>query len=137
MTETQREKMDELTEAFELLDDWEDRYSFLIDLGRRLPPLSDSDRSEENKIKGCQSQVWIVPETSDPDKVVFTGDSDSAFVKGLVGILYGVYSKQPKADVRDFDIDGLLNQLGLSDHLSMNRRNGLAGMIQRIRALAN
>lgn len=138
MSETQQERASELVEDFNLFDDWEDRYRYLIDLGSQIPPLDEAAKSEENRVHGCQSNVWLVAraEGSAP-RIDFVADSDSAIVKGLIAVLQRVYSGQPADAVLSFDIDALLDRLGLSQHLSMNRRNGLAGMVQRIKALAS
>lgn len=136
---TQHEAAESLVEAFGMFDAWEDRYRFLIDLGRKLPPLPDAARIEENRVHGCQSQVWLVANTEkfgDETKIEFVADSDSTLVKGLIAILRKVYSGQSPRAVLGFDIEALLARLGLDQHLSLNRRNGLYGMIQRIKTLA-
>lgn len=139
MNATQRERADDLVDAFELFDQWEDRYRFLIDLGRKIPPLDDSEKTEENRVHGCQSNVWMVAKVrpEGATRVIdFVADSDSAIVKGLIAVLQSVCSGQPAADVLSFDVNHLLERLELDQHLSMGRRNGLHGMIQRIRQLA-
>jgi sulfur transfer protein SufE len=139
MTETQQQQADDLIEAFEMFDDWEDKYRFLIDLGRKLPALPESEKTEENRIHGCQSRVWVVAEkrsAPEGDVVEFVADSDSDIVKGLISILRRVYYGQTAERILQFDIEGLLHQLELDQHLSMNRRNGLYEMIQRIKRLA-
>ena len=136
---TQQERLEELIENFEFLEEWEDRYSFLIDHGRSLPKMNDVLKTEETKIKGCQSQVWIFLQAKQIEGktfVEFLADSDSSLVKGLVAILHSAYFGQTKEAILSYDIEGLLFRLGLSDHLSMNRRNGLIGMIQRIKTFA-
>ena len=136
MANSQEEQAEQLVEAFELFDDWDDKYSFLIDLGRKLPPLDEAARTEENRIQGCQSKVWIVtePRAENGQAVVdFRADSDSAIVKGLIAVLRKVYAGQPPEKVLSYDIEGLLERLELSRHLSLNRRNGLLGMVQRIK----
>jgi sulfur transfer protein SufE len=138
MEETQQAKAEEVREAFAMFDDWADRYQFLMDLGKKLPPMDAADKTEETRVKGCQSNVWLVanpiPRT---DRVEFVADSDSAIVKGLVAILWRVYSGQPAHKILSFDIEKLLADLELDQHLTMNRRNGLVGMVQRIKALAS
>ena len=139
MTQTQQQQAGELIESFAMFDDWEDRYSFLIDLGRELPPMDPADKNEVTRVQGCQSMVWIVQRarmTEDGPVVDFLADSDSAIVKGLIAILHRVYSGQPADDILSFDVEKLLEQLDLEQHLTMNRRNGLFSMIQRIKALA-
>lgn len=136
--ETPEERADEIRDNFALFDDWSDRYQYLMDMGKRLPPMDAELKTEESRIKGCQSNVWIVaqriPET---DRVEFVADSDSAIVKGLTAILWNVFSGQPARRILAFDIAGLLTDLGLDQHLTLNRRNGLAGMVERVKALAS
>lgn len=139
MAENQQQQADDLIDAFEMFDDWEDKYSFLIDLGRKLPVLPEAEKTEENRIQGCQSRVWVIAEkraASEGDVIEFTADSDSDIVKGLIAILRRVYFGQPADRILQFDIEGLLHRLELDQHLSMNRRNGLFEMIQRIKRLA-
>jgi cysteine desulfuration protein SufE len=139
MAETQAEHAEQLVELFEMFDDWEDRYAFLIDLGRQLPPMDEADKIEPNRVQGCQSQVWVVAHKRvQPEGAVieFVADSDSAIVKGLIAVLHRVYSGQPADKILTYDIQSLLKRLDLEEHLSMNRRNGLYSMIQRIQALA-
>ena len=133
----QEDKAEEIREAFAMFDDWADRYQFLMDLGKKLPPMADSDKTEETRVKGCQSNVWLVAHpVPGTDTVEFIADSDSAIVKGLVSILWRVYSGQPAAGILSFDIEKLLTDLELDQHLTMNRRNGLVGMVDRIKTLA-
>ena len=139
MAETQQQQADDLTEAFEMFDDWEDKYRFLIDLGRKLPALPEIEKTEENRIHGCQSRVWVIAEkrsAPEGEIVEFLADSDSDIVKGLISILRRVYYGQTAERILQFDIEGLLHRLELDQHLSMNRRNGLYEMIQRIKRLA-
>ena len=139
MAENQQQQADDLTEAFEMFDDWEDKYRFLIDLGRKLPALPDAEKTEENRIHGCQSRVWVIAEkrtAPDGDVIEFVADSDSDIVKGLIAILRRVYFGQTADKILLFDIEGLLHRLELDHNLSMNRRNGLYEMIQRVKRLA-
>ena len=136
---TQLEVAGELVEGFEMFDDWEERYGLLIDLGKKIPPLDDAEKTEDHRIHGCQSKVWVVAgeaEKDGQDVIIFRADSDSAIVKGLVALLYKVYNERTPKEVLSFDINNLLDQLELGQHLSMNRRNGLAGIVTRIRELA-
>ena len=133
---TQTERAAELVEAFEMFDAWEDRYRFLIDMGRDLPAFPPSEKTEENIVTGCQSQVWMVADSKDNQHIEFLADSDSTIVKGLIAILRSVYSGYTPREIIDFDVNGLLEKLGLDQHLSMGRRNGLAGMVTRIKTLA-
>ena len=137
MEDLQQSRAEEIREAFAMFDDWADRYQFLIDLGRKLPPMDAADKTEETRIKGCQSNVWLVAHAMPAaDAIEFVADSDSSIVKGLVAILWRVYSGQPADKILAFDIEKLLADLELDQHLTMNRRNGLVGMVQRIKALA-
>ena len=139
MTTTPEEQADQLVEGFDLFDSWDDRYRFLIDLGRKLPPMTDAEKSEENRVHGCQSNVWIAAHTQPEDSsaiVHFVGDSDSSLVKGLIAVLWRVCSGQPAEKIVSYDVEGLLDRLGLSQHLTMGRRNGLYEMVKRIKALA-
>jgi cysteine desulfuration protein SufE len=123
----------DLVSEFELLGDWEERYRYVIDLGKDLAPLADSERSEANKVRGCASQVWLVTEPHADGTVTFRGDSDAHIVSGLIAVVLRLYSGKPAAVIRDFDAKGAFDQLGLSGHLSAQRSNGLASMVARIR----
>lgn len=133
---TQQETADTLVEAFETFDSWEDRYRFLIDLGRKLPVLPDDARVEENRVHGCQSQVWLLATPQENGEITFVADSDSTLVKGLIAILRKVFSGQNARDILGFDIEAFLERLGLNQHLSLSRRNGLFGMVQKIKEIA-
>jgi cysteine desulfuration protein SufE len=128
----------EIEENFALLDDWEDRYRYVIELGRTLSPLSEAEHSPENKVRGCASQVWLVSETL-PDgaagpRLAFRGDSDAHIVSGLIAILLAQYSNKPAREIVSFDPEPLFGRLGLRDHLTPQRSNGLASMVERIRS---
>jgi cysteine desulfurase/selenocysteine lyase len=129
---------DELAEVFDFLDDWVQRYQYLIELGEELPPLPAEFRTEANRVRGCQSTVFLHarkrPDTE--DVIEFLADSDADIVRGLIGLLERVFSGQRAADVVAFDVQGFFARLGLDQHLSMGRRNGLAAMVQRIRNFA-
>src|SRR4028118_1970333 len=136
---SQQESAEALLDAFDSFDSWEERYAFLIDLGKKLPPLDEGDKNDFNRVHGCQSSVWMVakPRHEEPEDVVeFVADSDSTLVKGLIAILRKVYSGQPASRILNFDIEALLQQLGLNQHLTVGRRNGLYSMVQRIKTLA-
>ena len=122
----------ELADEFELLGDWEERYRYVIELGRGLAPLSDAERSEANKVRGCASQVWLVTEPEADGSVVFRGDSDAHIVSGLIAVLLRLYSGRAAADIVTFDAKAALDRLGLSDALSSQRSNGLKAMVARI-----
>jgi len=131
--------IDELIETFDFLGDWEERYAHLIDMGRKLPPMDPADQVEENRVRGCQSTVWLVArvhDEEDPPRLEFIADSDAHIVKGLIAILQTIYSGQSPQFVLDYDAQPIFERLGLSEHLSTGRRNGLSSMIKRIKALA-
>ena len=133
MTSTITAALDDLAAEFDLLGDWEERYRYVIELGRELAPLSEAERSEANKVRGCASQVWLVTEPQPDGAIVFRGDSDAHIVRGLIAILLRLYSGQSSSDVLAFDANAALAQLGLSGALSTQRSNGLASMVARIR----
>lgn len=126
-------KLTELADEFDLLGDWEERYRYVIELGRELAPLVDAERSDANRVRGCASQVWLVTEPQSDGTVVFRGDSDAHIVRGLIAVLLRLYSGHTPTDVLAFDIQGAFAKLGLAGHLSAQRSNGLASMATRIR----
>lgn len=130
--------LDEIVESFSFFDDWEDKYRFIIDLGRNLPELPQSQRREEYLVRGCQSQVWLIA-TVDPEshRIHLEIDSDAHIVRGLIAIVLAAYDGKTTSDVLAFDIEGLFNDLELLKHLSPTRGNGLRAMISRIRDLAS
>lgn len=127
---------EELVDNFDLFDDWEDRYAYLIDLGRKLEPMDAADKTEANKVKGCLSQVWFVRTDEQPGRLTWKGDSDSSIVKGLVAVLQVLYAGKTPEEVAAVDIDGIFGQIGLERHLSMNRRNGFYAMVTKLREFA-
>ena len=126
-----KDVQDQIIEEFSFFDNWEEKYSYIIDLGKSLSKLSDNYKIEENKIKGCQSQVWLVSNFEN-GKVYFEGDSDALIVKGLVSMLIRVYSGQTPDDIISNDLR-LMNEIGLQQHLSPTRSNGLASMLKQIK----
>jgi cysteine desulfuration protein SufE len=124
--------LDELADEFELLGDWEERYRYVIELGKDLAPLTDAERSDENKVRGCASQVWLVTEPQADGTLAFRGDSDAHIVSGLVAIMLRLYSGRTPADIIAFDAKAALDRLGLSGALSSQRSNGLKSMVARI-----
>ena len=126
---------EDLTETFEFLDDWEERYRHVIDLGRAMPHLHDSFKVPALKVQGCASQVWLRP-VIDGDSFDFQGDSDAMIVRGLIAILHKLYSGLTLTQVRAVDAAAELARLGLHDHLSSQRSNGLRAMVDRIRQVA-
>lgn len=131
-------QIDELTETFSLLTDWEDRYRILIDLGRQLPPLSDAEKTEENRVQGCTSMVWLIEETvpGDPVRLRFRTDSDSFIVKGLLAIILMIYSDRTPQEIISTDITSVFSELGLEQNLTPNRRSGFYATVERIKLLA-
>ena len=132
---TYPENIQSLIEDFEFLDDWEARYMHVIDMGKSLPPLEEAFKTDATKVKGCASQVWLHA-TRDGDRLHFAGDSDAHIVKGLVAVVLEVYSGRTPAEIGALDAREILGKLGLSEHLSAQRANGLASMIARIKSEA-
>lgn len=129
----------ELAENFAMLEEWEDRYRYVIELGRSLPPMPDALKTEANKVRGCASQVWLVtqlkrPSPGAPPVMHLIGDSDAHIVRGLVAILFAIYQDRPPEEVAAHDALQDFAKLGLKDHLTPQRSNGLASMVARIRA---
>jgi len=126
--------LNELVENFALFDDWEERYRYLIDLGRSLPAMDEGLKTEETLVRGCTSQVWM--DASIEDGVLnFTADSDAHIVRGLIGFLYAAYQGQKIADIPDIDIKAAFTEIGLDQNLSPNRRNGFFSMVERIQGI--
>lgn len=125
--------LSELADEFELLGDWEERYRYVIELGRELEPLGDSERSDANKVRGCASQVWLVTEPQADGTLAFRGDSDAHIVRGLIAVLLRLYSGRTPGEILAFDAKAAFEGLGLAGALSSQRSNGLAAMVQRIR----
>jgi cysteine desulfuration protein SufE len=132
--------IEEICENFAILDEWDDRYRYLIELGRMLPPLPDGVRIDANKVQGCASQVWltthVAPGPSGP-VLRFAGDSDAHIVRGLIAILFTMYSQKPARDILATDALALFDRLGLREHLTPQRSNGFKSMVGRIRSEAS
>jgi cysteine desulfuration protein SufE len=129
--------IDQLIADFELLEDWEDRYRYVIELGRELPPLPEAERTEENKVRGCASQVWLSTHRTSSDgqlRLVFRGDSDALIVKGLVAIVIALFGGKTPEEIQAIDAEGLFSQLDLRSHLTTQRSNGLRALVDRIKA---
>ena len=126
---------EEIVETFEFLDDWEDRYAHVIDLGRAMPPLDESQRTPATKVDGCASQVWLVPQV-EGQVITFDGDSDAMIVRGRIAILRTLYSGRTAREILDIDAPAEFARLGLDSHLSAQRSNGLRAMIERVRLFA-
>jgi cysteine desulfuration protein SufE len=133
MTETITRTLDELVDTFDLIGDWEERYRYVIDLGRGLAPLNEAEHSDANKVRGCASQVWLVTEHGPDHRLTFRGDSDAHIVRGLIALLLTLYSGRTPDEILAFDANAAFERLGLSGALSAQRSNGLASMAQRIR----
>ena len=124
--------LDQLTDEFELLGDWEERYRYVIELGGELDPLTEAERTEANKVRGCASQVWLVTEPQADGTVKFRGDSDAHIVRGLIAVLLRLLSGRKASEIRGFDAKAAFAKLGLAGALSTQRSNGLAAMAARI-----
>ncbi|MEO1640076.1 MAG: SufE family protein [Pseudomonadota bacterium] len=129
------ETFEDLVETFEFLDDWEDRYRHVIDMGKAMDPLEDALRVPATKVDGCASQVWLVPKIED-GSFTFRGDSDAMIVRGLIAVLRALYDGETVEQVGKIDAGAELGRLGLNDHLSAQRSNGLRAMVERIRETA-
>lgn len=129
-------EIEELIENFELLDNWEDRYRYIIDLGNELEPLEEKFKTEEWKVRGCQSQVWLLP-SKEGDKLHFTGDSDAMIVKGIMFIVLTIFSNKSAQEIKNIEVGDIFAKLGLEEHLSPSRRNGLTAMTEKIKYYAN
>ncbi len=127
------ENITDMIDDFAFLDDWEDRYMHVIDLGKQLAPLSDAEKTPVTKVQGCTSQVWLVTEKDvTGEKLVFRGDSDAHIVRGLVAVVLEIYSGRTPREIVALNAEPILAQLGLAEHLSSQRANGLRAMIKRI-----
>ncbi len=124
----------EIVDEFSLFDDWMERYEYIIELGKKLPIIKDEFKTESNIIKGCQSKVWLQGEQKD-DKIVFTADSDAILTKGIIAILIRTFSNQKASDILDAKMD-FIDEIGLKEHLSATRANGLVSMIKNIKMYA-
>jgi cysteine desulfuration protein SufE len=130
--------IDDITENFSLLDEWDDRYRYVIELGRTLPPLPEGLRTDVNKVQGCASQVWLAttikPNGAGGPVLSFVGDSDAHIVRGLIAILFALYSGKPAREILSTDAIAVFERLGLREHLTPQRSNGFRSMVERMRA---
>lgn len=130
--------LDEIVDNFSLLEEWDDRYRYVIELGRSLVPLSEHDRTDANKVQGCASQVWLAttvrPDGQGGPVLTFCGDSDAHIVRGLIAILFAMFSGRHASEILSADAIALFEQLGLREHLTPQRSNGFRSMVERIRA---
>lgn len=134
-----REEFEDIVETFEFLEDWEDRYRHVIELGKAMPDLDESQKSSLTKVDGCVSQVWIVPTVTGEGadrRLSFVGDSDAMIVKGLIAILRALLDGETTQKIADADVVAELGRLGLDQHLSAQRSNGLKAMVARLKGLA-
>jgi cysteine desulfuration protein SufE len=128
--------LDELLDTFEFFDDWEDKYRFIIDIGKELPGLPDGDKTDAHLIRGCQSQVWLTYESSG-EGLKFNMDSDAHIVRGLIAVVLIVIQNRSASEIQQLDIEGIFGQLDLLAHLSVTRGNGLRAMVSRIKEVAH
>jgi len=132
--------IEEIVDSFAFMDDWDDRYRYVIELGRTLDPLPEAARTDANKVQGCASQVWLTTHSKDKNGagpvLTFQGDSDAHIVRGLIAILFALYSGKSARDILATDALGLFDRLGLREHLTPQRSNGLRSMVERIRSEA-
>lgn len=135
-TDTRSTSFEEILADFELLDEWEDRYRYVIELGRKLKPLPEKERNAENKVQGCVSQVWLstTVERDGVPRLTFIGDSDAHIVRGLVAILFVIYSGKTADEILSIDANKTLGALHLNEHLTPQRSNGLMAMVKRIKS---
>ncbi|RBN49819.1 SufE family protein [Flavobacterium sp. KS-LB2] len=129
-----KEIQEEIVDEFSMFDDWMERYEYIIELGKKLPLIKEEFKTENNLIKGCQSKVWLQGEQTD-DKIVFTADSDAILTKGIIAILIRTFSNQKASDILEADM-GFIDEIGLKEHLSPTRANGLVSMIKNIKMYA-
>jgi cysteine desulfuration protein SufE len=131
---TIQEIQDQIVDEFSMFDDWMERYEYIIELGKGLPLIEEKYKTEDNIIKGCQSKVWVHGEQKE-DKIVFTADSDAILTKGIIAILIRAFSNQKATDILEANTD-FIDQIGLKEHLSPTRANGLVSMIKKIKMYA-
>lgn len=131
---TIREKQDEIIEEFEMLDDWMDRYQLILDYAKDLPPMPEADKTEQNLIDGCQSKVWFTCRMEN-DKIIYTGDSDALLVRGIVALLIDVLSGHSPKEIVDAELY-FIDRIGLREHLSPTRTNGLVAMLKQMKLYA-
>ncbi len=129
------ETLQDVMETFEFLDDWEDKYKYIIDLGRKLPAMDEDYLTDENRVHGCTSRVWLLHNFED-GKVNFQGESDAHIVRGLVALILMIYSDKTPSEIADTDARAILNELGLEKHLSPMRTNGLFSMVEKVKKIS-
>ena len=127
--------IDDLIDDFSFLDNWEDKYKYLIELGNKLPRLDDDNKKDEWKVPGCQSQVWIIP-TFSGNSVTFVGDSDAIIVRGLIAIVLEIFKDKTAQEILSIDVEKIFDKLGLREHITSNRRSGMLSMVDKIKHYA-
>ncbi|MBQ2810739.1 MAG: SufE family protein [Alphaproteobacteria bacterium] len=130
------ENIEKLIETFSLFDDWEEKYQYLIELGEKLPPLDEKYKTDEFKVSGCQSQVWLVP-IFNGENFSFLADSDAIMVKGIIAVLMAIYANKSVKEIKKIEVENFFAKLGLGEHLSPSRRNGMMSMVDKIRYYAD
>lgn len=129
--------LNELIENFSLFSDWEERYKYLIDLGKNLEPMAESLKTDGSLVRGCTSRVWLICETNSDGAFHFIADSDAHIVRGLIAILLSAFEGKTAKQIKEVDIHAAFDEIGLGTHLSPNRRNGFFAMVERVKRLAN
>ncbi len=129
--------IEELVDNFGFLEDWEDRYAYLIDLGGQLPLMEDNLKTEQSKVRGCMSQVWMVLGWNNAGQLTFLADSDAQIVRGLIAVLRVVFEGKTAEEIHAVDVDATFRRLGMDQHLSPNRRNGFFSMVERVKAFTS
>lgn len=124
-----------LIDDFSYLDDWEDRYKYLIELGSKLPRFSDEQKNEKWKVPGCQSQVWLIPHF-DGGKISFEGDSDAIIVRGIIAVVLEIFKDKTAQEILDIDVEEIFDKMGLREHITPNRRSGMLSMVDKIKHYA-
>jgi cysteine desulfuration protein SufE len=128
--------IDTLIDDFSFLENWEDRYKYLIELGNQLQHLSNDQKIDEWKIAGCQSQVWIIPHI-EKDRIYFEGDSDAIIVRGIIAIVFEIFKDKSAQEILDIDVEEIFDKMGLREHITPNRRSGMLSMVDKIKYYAN
>lgn len=131
--------IERVIQAFEMMPGWQERYGLIIDMGRKLPPMPEADKVDDNLLDGCLSKVWMTAELDtdeQPPVLRLTADSDSQIVRGLIAIVFEVFNNRPPAEILETDIESVFQQLELEQHITPGRRNGLSSMVRRVRELA-
>lgn len=129
--------IEELVDNFGFLEDWEDRYAYLIDLGAQLPPMDAALKTEQSKVKGCMSQVWMILGWDAAGRLTFIADSDAQIVRGLIAVLRVIFAEKTAEEIAQVDVEKTFARLGLDQHLSPNRRNGFFSMVERVRGFTS